>query len=57
MWVVHVSSDFYFGKLSHNSPKPVLIVWSSIPCVLKVVSYYDLSVMSVVGFQRRLDGG
>ena len=50
------------GKSSQNSPKPVLIFWSSVPCVfclynytlLKVVRYYDLSVlsMSVMGFQK-----
>ena len=57
-------SDFFF-KSSQNSSKPVLIFWSSIPylslytCTLiKVVSYYDLSVlsMSVMGFQKKLDG-
>ena len=58
---------FFFGKSSQNSPKPVLIFWSSIPCVfclhtlLKVVGYYDLSVlsMSVMCFQKKkgLDGG
>ena len=46
-------------------PKPVVIFWSSIPCVfclytlLKVVAYYDLRVMSmsVMGFQKKsLDG-
>ena len=47
-----------------NRPKIALnqlIFWSSIPCVfclytlLKVVSYYDLSVlsMSVMGFQKK----
>ena len=47
--------QIFFGKSSQNSPKPVLIIsfWSSIPCMicilfvntlLKVVSYYDLSV-------------
>ena len=49
------------GKSSKNSPKPVLIFWSSIPSVfclhytlLKVVSYFDLSVLSVsvMGFQK-----
>ena len=43
---------FVVGKLSQNSHKPVLIFWSSIPCVsvysvctlLKVVGYYDFSV-------------
>ena len=57
---------FVVGKSSQNSPKPVLIFWSSIPCVfclytlLKRVGYYDLSVlsMSVMGFQQKsLDGG
>ena len=57
----------FFGKSSQNSPKPVLIFRSSIPCVfcrytiklIKVVGYYDLSVlsMSVMGFQKKsLDG-
>ena len=57
-------SEFFFGgKSFQHSPKPVLIFWSSIglPCVfclyimLKVVGYYDLSVMSmsVMGFQKR----
>ena len=43
----------------------VLIFWSSIPCVfclytlLKVVGYYDLSVlsMSVMGFQKKFVWG
>ena len=31
---VQVSLNFFFcGKLSQNSPKPVLIFWSSGPCV------------------------
>ena len=44
---------FLLGKSAQNSPKPVLIFWSSIPCVfclytlLKVVGYYDLSVLSM----------
>ena len=56
MGLVH-SEFFWVGKSYQNSSKPVLIFWSSIPCVfcimLKVVSYYDLSVlsMSVMGFQ------
>ena len=53
---------FLCGKLSQNSPKPVLIFWSSIPCVfclytlLKVDGYYDLSFlsMSVMGFQKKI---
>ena len=43
---------------------PVLIFWSSIPCVfclytlLKFVGYYDLSIlsMSVMGFQKKKFG-
>ena len=43
----------------------MLIFWSSIPCVfclytlLKVVGYYDLSVlsMSVMGFQKKFGWG
>ena len=61
-WVqVSLGDCFFLGKSSQNSPKPVLIFWSSIPCaLLKVVGYYDLSVpsMSVMGFQKKgLDGG
>ena len=49
------------GKSSQNSPKPVLIFWSSM-CILsvytllKVVGYYDLSVlsMSVMGFKKKV---
>ena len=49
------------GKSSQNSPIPVLIFWTSIPCLhtlLTVVSHYDLSVlsMSVMGFQNKLIG-
>ena len=55
-------SEFFFGKSSQNSSKPVLIFWSSIPYVfclyilLKVVSHYDLSVlsMSVIGFPKKV---
>ena len=39
-----LSEFFVFGG---NRPKPVLIFWSSIP-LLKVVSYYDLSVLSML---------
>ena len=54
-----------FFKSSKNSPEPVLIFWSSIPCVfclyvyrptlLKVVDC-DLSVlsMSVMGFKKKV---
>ena len=54
----------FVGKSSQNSPKPVVLFWSSIPfmCILsvhtllKVVGYYDLSVlsMSVMGFQKKV---
>ena len=54
MSVSRSHSDFYFfGKSSQNNPKPVLILWSSIPGVLwlytllKVAGYYDLSVPSM----------
>ena len=56
------SKFLFVGKSSQNSPKPVLIFWSSIPCVfclytlLKVVGYYDLSVLSMSvdqGFQKK----
>ena len=53
-----VHSDFVFEKSSQNRPKPGLIFWN-VFCLynhrtsLNVVSYYDLSVlsMSVMGFQ------
>ena len=53
---------FLVGKSSQNCPKPVLIFWSSIPCVLclytllKIVCYYDMSVLSisVMGFQKKV---
>ena len=60
--------EFFFGKSSQNSSKPIPIIWSGIPCVLclyyiqkmllKVVRYYDLIVlsMSVMGFQKSFDG-
>ena len=55
-------SDFFGGKSTQNSNKPVLIFWSSITCVfclyytlIKVVGYYDLSVlsMSVMGLKQK----
>ena len=62
-WVGPGITRIFFGKSSQIIPKPVLIFWSSIPCVtlcilptlLKVVGYYDLSVlsMSVMGFQKK----
>ena len=67
-WVGPGLSECVFGKSSQNTPKPVLIFWSSIPitmCILsvytllKVVGYYDLSVlsMSVMGFQKKFGWG
>ena len=32
-WVQVSLEFFFFGKSSQNSPKPVVIFWSSIPCV------------------------
>ena len=29
-----LTRNFFFGKIISNSPKPVLIFWSSIPCVI-----------------------
>ena len=62
-WVQVSLGIFFCGKSSQNSSKPVLIFWNSILSVytlIKVVSYYDLSVlsMSVMGFQKKsLYGG
>ena len=66
-WVQVSLGIFWVENLLKNSPKPVLIFWSSIPymCILsvntsEVVGYYDFSVlsMSVMGFQKNsLDGG
>ena len=52
-------------KIAQNYHILVLIIWGSVPCaffvstLLKVVSHYDLSVLStsVMRFQKRLDGG
>ena len=54
-----------FGKSSQNRSKQELIFWSSIQCIfclytlLKVVSYYDLSVLSMLvrGFQKQFGWG
>ena len=63
------NSEFFLGKSSQNSSKPVLIFWSSIPYVpvfclynytlITVVSYYDLSVlsMSVMGLKKKFVWG
>ena len=64
-WVQVSLGIFFGGKSSQNSPEPVLIFWSSIPCVfclytlLKVVGYYDFSVlsMSVMGFKKKFGWG
>ena len=59
-------SEFFLEKSSQNYSKPLLICWSSIQCVfclhnytlLKVVNYYDFSVLSmtVMGFQKQKFG-
>ena len=58
--------EFFFGKSSQNTSKPVQIFWSSsIPYVfclyigstfITAVIYYDVSVlsMSVMGFQKNI---
>ena len=39
---------FFFGKSSQNSSKPVLIFWSSIPCVLCLyIHCYKLLVIMI----------
>ena len=63
-WVLVSLGIFFGGNSSQNSSEPVLIFWSGIPYVcclynytlIKVVSYYDLSVlsMSVMGFQKKV---
>ena len=65
--MVQVSLGFFLGKSSQNNSKPVgLLIFTTCilfvyrPTLLKVVRYYDLSVlsMSVMGFQQKnLDGG
>ena len=60
-----LTRNCFFGTSCQNSPKPVEICWSSIPCVfclyiyyalLKVVGYSDLSVLSMswMGFQKKV---
>ena len=61
------SELFFCGKPSQNSPKPVLIFWSSIPCVFCLYIhcqncwFYDLSVLSMSdvsdGFPKKNLGG
>ena len=64
-WVGPGLTRNFFGKSSKNSSKPVLIFWSSRPytiCILsvytliKVVSYYGFSVlsMSVMDFPKKV---
>ena len=60
-------SDFLlenYPKIALNQYRYVGVVCHHVLCLynytlLKVVSYYDLSVlsMSVMGFQKKLDGG
>ena len=53
---VQVSIGIFFGKSSQNSPKPVVIFCLYIYALLKVLGYYDLSLlsMSVMGFQKKV---
>ena len=48
-WVQVSLGNFLCGKIVPNSPKPVLIFWSSMSVytLLKVVGYYDFSVLSM----------
>ena len=39
-WVGPGLSEFFFVKSSKNSPKPVLIFWSRIPCVFCLYNLY-----------------
>ena len=58
-WVQVSLGIFFFLKSSQNNPKPVLIFWTKcilyVYTLLKVVGYYDLSVlsMSVMGLQKK----
>ena len=59
-WVQVSLGFFFWGKSSKNSSKRMLIFCLYIYTLLKVVGYYDLSVlsMSVMGFKKKkLDGG
>ena len=65
-WVGSSLTLDFFGKVSQNSPKRVLIFWSSILCILSVhtllnvVGYYDFLLelsMSVMGFQKKFGWG
>ena len=59
----HLSGEKIFGKLSQNSPIPVLIFWGSIPCVfclyiiyctlLKVAIMISVLSMSVMGIEKK----
>ena len=57
--VTGTQEDHDRSRYAAYSVKPVLIFWSSVLSVytlLKVVGYYDLSVlsMSVMGFQKKV---
>ena len=56
--MVHVSDFFVFGKSSQNSPK--MCILSIYNALLKVVGYYDLSVLSMSvmyhGFKKKKFG-
>ena len=51
---------FFFGKSSQNSPKPVLICWTSIPCVFCIyiakscwLLSFECSVHVSYGFPKK----
>ena len=66
-WVVGSRCHLEFfvcGKLSQNSPKPVVIFLSSIPCVFCLyiakscwLLLFSCSVHVSDGFKKKLDGG
>ena len=61
-----LTQNFFRGKSSQNSPKPVVICWSSIPCVFYLyiciaksfwLLWFECSVhMSVMGFHKKTVG-
>ena len=66
-WVgPRLTRNFFVGKSSQNHPKPVLICWSSIPCVccLSIAKscwllLFECSVHVSDGFQKKvwMEGG
>ena len=45
-----LTRNFVVGKLSQNGPKPVLIFWSSIPCVFCLYFIQGCALLKVVGY-------